>query len=347
MSGPMEQPGASERPASLAGDSGRIGRPAGGAPYRTCPRRSRGRRPSMTSRSRSTAGTIHCLLGGNGSGKSTLIKILAGVYPADPGGTITVGDATIDAEQTTPEWARAAGLHFVHQDLAIFGDLSVAENLAIGPGVPGQRGHPVHPLAGAATPRPSRARALRGRRRPPCGCSAELRPADRTMVAIARALQDQSDADEGILILDEPTVSLPAVEVDILFEALKRYAGGRPDHHLRHPPPRRGPPDRRPGHGAPGRPGGRHPRGRPDHQGPPGRAHRRPGPRPRRHSGATLEGEDLVLEVDRSDRRARCRGSASGCARARCSASPGLVGSGRTSILTTLFGLHPGRPRAP
>jgi ribose transport system ATP-binding protein len=61
-------------------------------------------------------GMVHALLGGNGSGKSTLIKILAGVYHADPGGTITVGDHEIDADKTTPSWAKSAGLHFVHQD---------------------------------------------------------------------------------------------------------------------------------------------------------------------------------------------------------------------------------------
>ncbi|MGH9006878.1 MAG: ATP-binding cassette domain-containing protein, partial [Acidimicrobiales bacterium] len=168
-------------------------------------------------------GTIHCLLGGNGSGKSTLIKILAGVYTADPGGTITVGDHTLDAEKTTPEFARAAGLHFVHQDLAIFGDMTVAENLALG------RGFPVNPITKAVRWRTLRRHATSVLERfsvnvDPKREVRQLRPADRTMVAIARALQDQSDATEGILILDEPTVSLPAVEVDILFDALKRYA---------------------------------------------------------------------------------------------------------------------------
>jgi ribose transport system ATP-binding protein len=54
---------------------------------------------------------------------------------------------------------------------------------------------------------------------------ADLRPADHTMVAIARALQDQFLAgDEGILVLDEPTVALPSAEVDVLFSALRQYA---------------------------------------------------------------------------------------------------------------------------
>jgi ribose transport system ATP-binding protein len=56
------------------------------------------------------AGTIHCLLGGNGSGKSSLIKILAGVYQGDPGGTISVDDESERADRTTPDWARVQRL---------------------------------------------------------------------------------------------------------------------------------------------------------------------------------------------------------------------------------------------
>jgi ribose transport system ATP-binding protein len=168
-------------------------------------------------------GTVHCLVGGNGSGKSSLIKILAGVSEGDPGGTITVGGSTQDSSHTSPEWARAAGLHFVHQDLAVFPMLSVAENLAIGRGFP------------TATPlKAIRWRLLKSRASDvldrfnvdvdPSRLVRDLRPAERTMVAIARALQDQSWASEGIVVLDEPTVALPAQEVDLLLAALQRYA---------------------------------------------------------------------------------------------------------------------------
>jgi ribose transport system ATP-binding protein len=168
-------------------------------------------------------GTIHCLVGGNGSGKSSLIKILAGVSQGDPGGTITVGHSTEAAARTSPEWARSVGLHFVHQDLAVFPLLSVAENLAIG------RGFPV------ATPAKAiRWRVLRRQAREvldrfsvnvdPGRLLRDLRPADRTMVAIARALQDQASSSEGILVLDEPTVALPAQEVELVLSALRRYA---------------------------------------------------------------------------------------------------------------------------
>ncbi len=79
-------------------------------------------------------GQIHALVGGNGSGKSTLIKIMAGVYTADPGGTIEVNGTEMRADHTTPARRSRPGLHFVHQNPAVFPDLTVAENLAIGHG---------------------------------------------------------------------------------------------------------------------------------------------------------------------------------------------------------------------
>jgi ribose transport system ATP-binding protein len=286
-----------------------------------------------------TRGTIHCLLGANGSGKSSLIKILAGVYRADPGGTVTVESDTIDADRTSPEWARSSGLHFVHQDLAIFNSLSVAENLAIG------RGFPVHALT-----KTIRWRALRRHARSvlqrfdvdvdPRRLVAELRPAGRTMVAIARALQDQSDASEGVLILDEPTVSLPAAEVDILFNALKRYARAgqtivfvthRLDEVVRLA-------DRvtvlRDGRVAATLEAGEVTNeklvelivGRAlDHD---------------IAASSVLDGEDLVLEV--SDLSTGSLQQVSfGLRRGEVLGVAGLVGSGRTTLLTTLFGVQP------
>jgi ribose transport system ATP-binding protein len=167
-------------------------------------------------------GQIHALVGGNGSGKSTLIKILAGVYHGDPGGVITVGDVAIDADHTTPAKARALGLHFVHQNPAVFPDLSVAENMVIG--------HGFHTTAIGSI----RWRSLRRQTQAlldrfqinvdPSALVRSLRPAERAMVAIARALQDQEGQHSGVLVLDEPTASLPRAEVVRLMGALNRFA---------------------------------------------------------------------------------------------------------------------------
>ena len=167
-------------------------------------------------------GEIHALVGGNGSGKSTLIKILAGVYRADPGGTITVGSTTVAADHTTPAKARAMGLHFVHQNPAVFPALSVAENMVIG--------HGFSTTAAGSI----RWRALRRQTQAlldrfeinvrPEALVNSLRPAERAMVAIARALQDQEGQHSGVLVLDEPTASLPRAEVVRLMGALNRFA---------------------------------------------------------------------------------------------------------------------------
>jgi ABC-type sugar transport system ATPase subunit len=166
------------------------------------------------------AGEIHSLCGGNGSGKSTLIKILCGVYQGDAGGTLRIGEEEIGVDATSPEFARSAGIHVVHQDLGVFLDLSVTENIALGHGYPVAAGMQVrwpglHRRAAELLERfeidASPGTLLR-----------ELSQSARTQVAIARALQD--DDSEGLLVLDEPTSSLPAHEVDVLLRNLRRYA---------------------------------------------------------------------------------------------------------------------------
>jgi ribose transport system ATP-binding protein len=167
-------------------------------------------------------GTIHALVGGNGSGKSVTIKILAGVYIADTG-EIEVAGRIYDAPSFTPARARELGLRFVHQQNATFPDLTVAENLAAGHGF--------------ETTRLGRIRWPAVRRRAaellerfeveasPDMQMADLGPASQTMVAIARALQDQDEEGApGMLVLDEPTAALPAAEARMLLDALTRYA---------------------------------------------------------------------------------------------------------------------------
>lgn len=169
-----------------------------------------------------TSGAIHALMGGNGSGKSTFIKVLAGVVSPDHG-ELAFGGAWNDARAHTPARAKAAGLHFVHQQNSIFPDLTVAENLALG------RGFELTPMKSIAWgAQKVWARDVLRRfeiNAEPDTRMSTLSAATQMMVAIARALQDQDDTSErGVLVLDEPTASLPKHEVDLLLDALRRYA---------------------------------------------------------------------------------------------------------------------------
>jgi ribose transport system ATP-binding protein len=169
-------------------------------------------------------GQIHALVGGNGSGKSTLIKVLAGVHRGEPGGTIRVGEYEVAADDTSPDLARRAGLRFVHQDPGVFGNLTVAENLAIG----GAPGFPTR--AGTVRWRALRRRAARLLERfeidaRPDDRLEDLRQVERTMIAIARALADEDDSGAStVLVLDEPTASLPEHEVETVLTAIRRCA---------------------------------------------------------------------------------------------------------------------------
>jgi ribose transport system ATP-binding protein len=167
-------------------------------------------------------GEIHALLGGNGSGKSTAVKILAGVEVADPGGEIAVGDAVAGVSEWTAARAHAAGLRFVHQQPAVFPDLTVAENLALGAEFPTGLGGRIdwsslHARTQALLDRYQ----INATPKTPLGL---LRAADRSRVAIVRALQDRDEADSGVLVLDEPTAALPDAEVEHLLQALRGYA---------------------------------------------------------------------------------------------------------------------------
>jgi len=167
-------------------------------------------------------GEIHALLGGNGSGKSTAVKILAGVEAADPGGEIVVGDTVAGVSEWTPARAHAAGLRFVHQQPAVFSDLTVAENLALGAEFPtGFGGRIDWSSLHARTQELLDRYQINATPKTPLGL---LRAADRSRVAIVRALQDRDDADAGVLVLDEPTAALPDAEVAYLLEALRGYA---------------------------------------------------------------------------------------------------------------------------
>jgi ribose transport system ATP-binding protein len=172
------------------------------------------------------SGTVHALLGGNGSGKSTLVKILAGAYRADRG-TIVRSGRQWDVGEYDATTARSIGLRFVHQTLAVFPSLTVAENIALA------RGYPRHPggridwdAIEADAERLLRRYDLAGAARLPV---ARLRPASQALVAIAAALGDGSagGSDSGtpdVLIVDEATAALPRGEADDLLTSLRALA---------------------------------------------------------------------------------------------------------------------------
>ena len=74
------------------------------------------------------AGEIHALVGENGAGKSTLIKIISGAYVPDQG-TIELDGRKV--AWTDPREAQSAGIHVIYQELALFPELTVAENVFI------------------------------------------------------------------------------------------------------------------------------------------------------------------------------------------------------------------------
>ena len=164
-------------------------------------------------------GEVHALLGENGSGKSTLIKILSGYHAPDEGGSITVGGAALDPG--SPDASHARGLRFVHQNLGLIDTCSVAENLAAGFGFPTRWG--------TISTRRLRARTREsldriGLQLDPDRMVATLSPAERTELAIARALQTEDGKTIKLLVLDEPTATLPESEVERLLGLVKSVA---------------------------------------------------------------------------------------------------------------------------
>ncbi|HEV2638255.1 MAG TPA: sugar ABC transporter ATP-binding protein [Actinocrinis sp.] len=163
-------------------------------------------------------GEIVAVLGHNGSGKSTLVKILAGVHQPDPGLVLQVrgDDGQLTARSGTPE-----ELHFIHQDLGLADILTTVENLGLGPA---GRGRSLLPVRGAAERRRAREQIARfGAHFDVTVPVGRLSPAERAIVAIARALDGWSRPD-NVLVLDEPTTALHGDEVLVLFEAVRRVA---------------------------------------------------------------------------------------------------------------------------
>lgn len=162
------------------------------------------------------AGEVRALLGKNGAGKSTLVKIIAGAVRPDAGHVALAGEVVALA---SPADARSHGVAVVHQELSLVPGMTVAENLVLGRWrAVGGRGPLISSRAIARY-----ARTLLhefGVTLDPQERVSRLSPAQRQSVEIARALSDGT----RVLILDEPTSSLPAVEVAALLSLVRRLA---------------------------------------------------------------------------------------------------------------------------
>ena len=154
------------------------------------------------------AGEIVALLGENGAGKSTLIKILAGILSLDSGTVSYRGRDVTHGVRHLP-------IAFIHQDLGLIEWMTVAENISLMLGFPRRFGIIDW---GAARTRAERALDIVGADIDPEVRVHDLTRTEKSLVAIARALAAEAE----ILVLDEPTASLPANEVARLFVALRR-----------------------------------------------------------------------------------------------------------------------------
>lgn len=157
-------------------------------------------------------GEIHCLVGENGSGKSTLIKIVSGAVEPDDGAEIEIDGKPFQHFQAIDSIHK--GIEVIYQDLSLFPNLTVAENIALSQVIAtGNRIINYKEIQNIAKSAMARIEvdipldALVG----------EIAIADQQLVAICRALT----SDVQLLIMDEPTSSLTKKEIDALFGVVK------------------------------------------------------------------------------------------------------------------------------
>ncbi|AUV03554.1 sugar ABC transporter ATP-binding protein [Phytobacter ursingii] len=156
-------------------------------------------------------GKVVALLGENGAGKSTLIKVLAGVYSRD-GGEILFRGEPVDSAAALRQ-GNEQPIAFIHQDLGLVEWMTVAENMALVMGFPRRFG-----LIDWAATRRQAQKALEdiGIQLDPDDRVFDLSRTEKSLLAIARAVA----VDASVLVLDEPTASLPADDVRHLFRVM-------------------------------------------------------------------------------------------------------------------------------
>ena len=157
-------------------------------------------------------GKVMCLAGENGCGKSTLVKIISGVYTKDEG-TVTFEGKEIT--KINPAEATRLGIQVIYQDLSIFPNLTVRENLAINSEITAGR-KLVNRKRWDETARAALAKV---------GCDidldakmGDLNVASKQLVAICRAMLFNAK----LIIMDEPTTALTKKEVDALFVTVRQ-----------------------------------------------------------------------------------------------------------------------------
>ena len=157
------------------------------------------------------AGEVHALIGENGAGKSTLIKIITGAVARDAGEIEINGQLVAD---NSPAIAKSLGVAAIYQQPALFPELSVAENIALGLEESG--------LWARVNWRERHRRAVEllarvGAKIDPAADAGELSMPQQQLVEIARAL----GADATVLIMDEPTASLAEEDTRNLFRVIR------------------------------------------------------------------------------------------------------------------------------
>ena len=158
-------------------------------------------------------GHVTALVGENGAGKSTLMKILAGVETPSSG-TIELDGRPVSFR--SPSEAVDHGVAIIHQELSLWPNLSVSDNIFVG------RERRRGPIVDFKAQREEVAELLARLEEPipPTTLVGNLRVGQQQVIEIARALSE----DARVLIMDEPTSALSAVEVRVLFKVIRELA---------------------------------------------------------------------------------------------------------------------------
>ncbi|WLI78627.1 sugar ABC transporter ATP-binding protein [Kosakonia sp. H02] len=156
-------------------------------------------------------GEVHCLAGQNGCGKSTIIKVISGVYHPEKGANIELDGKLF--HHLTPPLSAHYGIQVIYQDLSLFPNFSVAENIALHRYLPGGD---IWVRRSAMRTQALAAMARIGVRLDPDKKVEKLSIADRQLVAICRAIA----AEARLVIMDEPTASLTRQEVNGLLRVV-------------------------------------------------------------------------------------------------------------------------------